>query len=164
MKLARKYARIAHVRRDALHKGTSLLTRAPLPLEERAARKVEIAAALPEPKTKGVAKKGKRSQPTESPPLPENIARKVKEKQIKKQLRQATLADAPLRPLMVILEDLNVDGMKRNRHLALAISDVGLGEFKRQRKRQYSLQTADEKILRLFTTFPSPTVEQVTRR
>jgi putative transposase len=33
---------------------------------------------------------------------------------------------------MVILEDLHVDGMKRNRKLARAISDVGLGEFKRQ--------------------------------
>ena len=37
-----------------------------------------------------------------------------------------------VRPLMVILEDLNVDGMKRNRKLALSISDVGLGEFRRQ--------------------------------
>jgi transposase len=153
MKLARKYARIAHVRRDALHKGTSLLTRAALSPEERAARKVEIAAALPEPKTKGVAKKGKRSQPTESPPLPENIARKVKEKQIKKQLRQATLTDAPLRPLMVILEDLNVDGMKRNRHLALAISDVGLGEFKRQMT--YKTAWQGEALLLADRWFPS---------
>jgi len=131
-KLARQYARIAHIRRDALHKGTAELTRAYLTSEERALRRTEIAARLPEPKTKVRAKKGKRSLPTEPPPLPEGIARKVKRKQIKKQLRRATLADAPLRPLMVILEDLNVDGMKRNHKLALAISDAGLGEFKRQ--------------------------------
>jgi len=32
----------------------------------------------------------------------------------------------------IVLEDLNVQGMVRNRHLARAISDVGLGEFRRQ--------------------------------
>jgi transposase len=87
MLLARKHARLAHMRRDALHKGTSLLTRAAL-----------------------------------SP--------KVKQKQINQLLRQATEASAPMRRLMVLVEDLNVDGMKRNRKLALAISDVGMGEFK----------------------------------
>lgn len=56
----------------------------------------------------------------------------MKQKQINKLFRQATVADAPMRPLLVVLEDLNVDGMKRNRKLALAISDVGLAEFKRQ--------------------------------
>lgn len=131
-KLARQYARIAHVRRDALHKGTAALTRAHLTPEERTIRQVEIAASLPEPKTKVKPRKGKRSQPVELPPLPEHIARKVKQKQIKKRFRQATLADAPRRPFLVILEDLNVDGMKRNHQLALAISDVGLGKFKRQ--------------------------------
>jgi transposase len=131
-KLARQYAHIAHVRRDALHKGTAQLTRACLTPEERALRQAEIAASLPEPKTKVRAKKGKQSKSHEPPPLPEHITRKVKEKQIKKLLRQATPADVTLRPLLVILEDLNVDGMKRNHKLALAISDVGLGEFKRQ--------------------------------
>lgn len=131
-KLARQHARIAHVRRDALHKGTATLTRACLTSEERAHRQAEITASLPEPKTKVIAKKSKRSQPVEPPPLPEHIARKVKQKQIKKLIRQATSADVALRPLMVILEDLNLDGMKRNHKLALAISDVGLGEFKRQ--------------------------------
>jgi len=131
-KLARQYTRIAHVRRDALHKGTAQLTRACLTPEERALRQAEIAAWLPEPKTKVRAKKGKQSKSHEPPPLPEHITRKVKEKQIKKLLRQATPADVALRPLLVILEDLNVDGMKRNHKLALAISDVGLGEFKRQ--------------------------------
>jgi hypothetical protein len=105
LKLARHYARLAHIRRDALHKGTAAFTRAHLTPEERAFRQAEIAASLPEPKTKVRARKGKRSRPTDPPPLPENIARKMKQKQIKKRLRQAALSDAPLRPLMVILED-----------------------------------------------------------
>jgi transposase len=153
MKLARKYARLAHIRRDATHKGTSLLTRAALSPEERAARKAEIAASLPEPKTKVKAKKGKRSQPSEPPPLPEHVARKVKKKQLKKLIQQATLVDAPLRPVMVVLEDLNVDGMRRNRHLALAISDVGLGEFKRQMS--YKTVWQGEAFLLADRWFPS---------
>lgn len=153
MTLARKYARVAHIRRDALHKGTSLLTRAPLSPEERATRQAAIAASLPEPKTKVKARKGKRSQPAEPPPLPEHIAHKVKYKQIKKHLRQATLADAAMRPLMVILEDLNVDGMKRNRKLALSITDVGLGEFKRQMT--YKTAWQGEMLLLADRWFPS---------
>ena len=31
-----------------------------------------------------------------------------------------------------MIEDLNVSGMVRNRHLARAISDCGWGEFRRQ--------------------------------
>jgi len=37
-----------------------------------------------------------------------------------------------LRPCAVVLEDLNVNGMLKNRHLARAISDVGMHEFRRQ--------------------------------
>ena len=33
---------------------------------------------------------------------------------------------------IICIEDLNVAGMVRNRHLAKAISDVGMGEFRRQ--------------------------------
>lgn len=33
---------------------------------------------------------------------------------------------------MIVLEDLHVRGMQQNRHLALSISDAGLGEFRRQ--------------------------------
>ncbi len=132
LKLARKYARIAHVRRDALHKATSLLTRAALSPEERAAHKAEIAASLPEPKAKVKSRKGKKTRPSETPTLTEEVARKVKKKQITQRLRQATTADAHVRPAVVVLEDLHVDGMKRNRKLALSISDVGLGEFRRQ--------------------------------
>ncbi len=105
MKLARKYARIAHVRQDALHQGTSALTRAHLSLEERAARKAEIAASLPEPRTKVKAGKGKRSRPVDPPPLPESIARQVKEKQAKRLFRLAQISDAPLRPAVAVLEE-----------------------------------------------------------
>jgi transposase len=134
-KLARKYARIAHIRRDVLHKGTSRLTRARLSPVERAERSAQIASTLPEPKTKVKPRRGKRSQAsqmTEASFLPGQVANKVKKKQIKHRFRQATEADAALRPAVVVLEDLNVDGMKRNRKLALSISDVGLGEFRRQ--------------------------------
>jgi transposase len=153
MKLVRKYVRLTHIRREATHKGTSLLTRAPLSPEERAARIAKIAASLPEPKTKVKAKQGNRTHPTEPPSLPEHIARKVKKKQLKKLLRPATLADASLRPFMVVLEDLNVDGMRRNRHLALAISDVGLGEFKRQMS--YKTAWQGEAFLLADRWFPS---------
>ena len=54
---------------------------------------------------------------------------------------------------MVILEDLNVDGMKRNRHLALSISDVGLGEFKRQMS--YKTAWQGEAFLLADRWFPS---------
>jgi transposase len=153
MKLARKYARIAHVRRDALHKGTSLLTRAALSLEERAARKAEIAASLLEPKTKVKARKGKRSRPVDMPALPKKIAKRVKAKHVKRLLRLAQLSDVLLRPAEVVLEDLHVDGMKHNRKLALSISDVGLGEFRRQMG--YKTAWQGEALLLADRWFPS---------
>ena len=36
------------------------------------------------------------------------------------------------RPAVIVLEDLNVQGMVKNRHLARALSDVGMSEFRRQ--------------------------------
>jgi putative transposase len=36
------------------------------------------------------------------------------------------------RPAVIVLEDLNVSGMLKNRHLSRAIADVGLSEFRRQ--------------------------------
>ena len=153
VKLARKYARIAHVRRNALHKGTSLLTRATLSPEERAARKAEMAASIPEPKAKVKPRKSKKTQPAETPTLPEQVARKVKQKQIKQRLRQATPANAHVRPAVVVLEDLNVDGMKRNRKLAFSISDVGLGEFRRQMT--YKTTWQGELLLLADRWFPS---------
>jgi len=153
MKLARKYAHVAHIRRDALHKGTSLLTRARLTVEERAAHHAQIAASLPEPKTKVTARKGQRSRPKDAPPLPEKFARSVKEKQVKRLLRLAQVSDAISRPAVVVLEDLNVDGMKRNRKLALSISDVGLGEFRRQMT--YKTAWQGETLLTASRWFPS---------
>jgi transposase len=153
MKLARKYARIAHVPQDALHQGSSALTRAHLTLQARAARQAEIAASLPEPKTKVKAGKGKRSRPVDPPPLPESIARQVKAQQAKRLLRLAQISDAPLRPAVAVLEDLNVDGMKRNHKLALSISDVGLGEFRRQMG--YKTFWQGETVLLADRWFPS---------
>ncbi len=153
MKLARKYARIAHVRRDALHKGTRSLTRIHLTLEERATRQAEVAAPLPELKAKVKAKRGRPSGHNEPPPLPENIARQVKAKQVKRLLRLAQVSDAHLRPTVVVLEDLYVAGMKRNRKLALSISDVGLGAFRRQMG--YKTAWQGETLLLADRWFPS---------
>lgn len=156
IRLARKYARVAHLRRDALHKATSRLTRARLSAAARAQRTAEIAASLPAPKAKVKARRGKHAatpQTTDAPPLPEQVASKVKHKQVKRLLRQATEADAALRPAVVVLEDLNVAGMKRNRKLALSISDVGLGEFRRQMS--YKTVWQGEALLLADRWFPS---------
>ncbi len=155
-KVARKYARIAHVRQDALHKATSRLTRARLTPQGRATCYQEIASTLPEPKAKVKLRNGKRSQvrhSAETPPLPEKVANKVKQKQVKRLLRRPREADAALRPRVVVLEDLNVEGMKRNRKLALAISDVGFGEFKRQMS--YKTVWQGEQVLLADRWFPS---------
>ena len=101
------YARIAHIRRDALHKGTRRLTRARLSQEARADRLNQIASALPEPKAKVKLRKGRRSPTMGSPPLAEKVARQVKRKQVKHLLRQTTEMDAPMRPRNVVLEDLS---------------------------------------------------------
>jgi putative transposase len=69
-KLAGQHAKIAHLRRDTLHKATSSL----------------------------VAKTKRPEQ----------------------------------RPCVIVLEDLNIQGMLKNRKLSRAISDVGMYEFKRQ--------------------------------
>ena len=36
------------------------------------------------------------------------------------------------RPAVIVIEDLNVSGMLKNRHVSRAIADVGLSEFRRQ--------------------------------
>jgi putative transposase len=53
------------------------------------------------------------------------------------------------RPSVIVLEDLNVQGMLKNRKLSRAISDVGLYEFKRQ--------------LRYKTTWYGITLKEVSR-
>ena len=81
------------------------------------------------------------------------VAKQVKQKQSQRLLRQARAADAPMRPSVVVLEDLNVEAMKRNRKLALSISDVGLGEFRRQMTYKSSWQ--GESLLLADRWFPS---------
>jgi putative transposase len=47
-------------------------------------------------------------------------------------LHQATHAIAKTKPCTIVLEDLNVKGMMKNRKLSRAVGDVGMYEFKRQ--------------------------------
>jgi putative transposase len=47
-------------------------------------------------------------------------------------LHQATSAIAKTKPRVIVLEDLNVSGMMKNRKLSRAVGDVGMYEFKRQ--------------------------------
>jgi putative transposase len=54
---------------------------------------------------------------------------------------------------VVVLEDLNVEGMKRNRKMALSISDVGFGEFRRQMS--YKAVWQGEDFLLADPFFPS---------
>ncbi len=49
------------------------------------------------------------------------------------------------RPAVIVLEDLNVQGMVKNRHVARALSDVGMGEFRRQTT--YKSAWAGERLL-----------------
>jgi putative transposase len=90
-KLSRMHARIANVRRDALHKATSAI----------------------------VAKTKPDSQ----------------------------------RPRVIVLEDLHVSGMLKNRRLARAIADVGLYEFRRQIK--YKATYAGVAVQTVSRWFPS---------
>ncbi len=110
--LAHQHYCIANIRRDALHQATSELAHARLRSTERASLRAQIASTLPEPKTKGEAKS--------------------KRKQVKRLVHQATEVNAARRPRAIVLEDLCVSGMVKNRTLARAISDVGMSEFRRQ--------------------------------
>lgn len=47
-------------------------------------------------------------------------------------LHQATHAIAKTKPRVIVLEDLNVKGMMKNRKMSRAVGDVGMYEFKRQ--------------------------------
>ncbi len=110
--LARCHARIANIRSDALHQATSSLTHARLAPGERRTLRSQFAAALPRPKT--------------------NVEAKKQRKQVKRLLLQATESNAPKRPHTIVIEDLHVQGMLKNRKLSRAVSDVGMGEFRRQ--------------------------------
>mgnify|MGYP002765179199 CR=1 FL=1 len=54
---------------------------------------------------------------------------------------------------IVCIEDLNVAGMVRNRHLAKAISDVGMGEFRRQL--QYKCNWYGKTLVEIDRFYPS---------
>jgi len=58
-----------------------------------------------------------------------------------------------LRPYAVVLEDLNVNGMLKNRCLARAISDVGMHEFRRQIS--YKTQWSGSEIALADPWYPS---------
>jgi IS605 OrfB family transposase len=131
--VARLHARIANIREDALHQATSSIVHAPLSQSERISLKAHLASLLPMPKTKAEQKRTK--------------------KQVKKQVHRATEVNAPLRPQVIVLEDLHVEGMKRNRKLARAISEVGMGEFRRQVV--YKTQWNGETLLVADRFFPS---------
>ncbi len=57
------------------------------------------------------------------------------------------------RPSVVVVEDLNVRGMTKNHCLAQAISDVGMGEFRRQI--EYKAKWYGEQLLVADRFFPS---------
>ncbi|MFL5629405.1 MAG: RNA-guided endonuclease InsQ/TnpB family protein [Ktedonobacteraceae bacterium] len=131
--VARLHGRIADIREDALHQATSSLTHAPLTPSERSSLKTHLASVLPRPKTKAEQMRTK--------------------KQVKKLIHRTSEINAPLRPQVIVLEDLYVEGMKHNRKLARAISDVGMGEFRRQI--DYKTLWNGERLLLADRFFPS---------
>jgi len=132
-RVARLHARIANIREDALHQATSSIVHAPLSPSERISLKTHLASLLPLPKTKAEQKRA--------------------QKQVKKLIHQTSEVNAPLRPQVIVLEDLNVEGMKRNRKLARAVSDVGMREFRRQV--EYKRLWHGEMLLYADRFFPS---------
>jgi putative transposase len=110
--VARIHARIAHIREDALHQATTHLTYGQESSEARHARKNTFRATFPEAKTKQ--------------------EEMWQEKRLKKLLRIPTEEIAFFRPCVIVIEDLNVSGMLKNRHLARAVADIGMHEFRRQ--------------------------------
>ena len=109
--LARMYYRVGNIRRDALHKATTLITAKP-----------------------------KREKKQRKPKQRINTSSK---QQVRRRERSHT----------IVLEDLNVAGMKKNRKLAQAISDVGMGEFRRQMK--YKTAWNGEMLLLADRFYPS---------
>jgi len=108
-KLARMYYRVGNIRRDALHKATTLITAKP--------------------------KREKQRKPSKQC--------------VNKKSAQAKRA----RPQTIVLEDLNVAGMRKNHKLAQAISDVGMGEFRRQI--EYKAEWNKEVLLLADRFYPS---------
>ena len=131
--LARQHSRIATIRRNALHQATSYLAHAHLSKTELATYHSKLASTLPEAKTK--------------------VEAKVKRRLVKRLLHQATQANAARRPQVIVLEDLNVASMVKNPKLARAISDVGMGEFRRQM--EYKTAWNGETLLIANRFYPS---------
>ena len=110
--VARVHARIAHIRADALHQTTSHLISGYEAPQARCQRKELFRAQFPEATTKQ--------------------EERWQNKQIKKLMRLPTEEKADRSPSTVVIEDLNVSAMVKNRHLARAVSDIGMAELKRQ--------------------------------
>ena len=68
-------------------------------------------------------------------------------------LHQTTSAIARTKPSKVVMEDLNVKGMMRNRHLAKAISQQKFYEFKRQM--EYKCEKYGIEFIQVDRLFPS---------
>ena len=106
--VARLHSHIANIRRETLHKATTLLTA-----------------------------KSKREKQPKHRVNPSSKRQKAKRE----------------RPRTIVLEDLHVAGMKRNHKLAQAISDVGVGEFRRQM--EYKTTWTRETLLLANRFYPS---------
>ncbi len=117
-RVARIHSHIANIRRDALHKATTLITAKPKREKKR------------KPKSK-------------------QSSGHIHLQQSKHQ-KKATRRE---RPRTIVLEDLNVAGMTKNHTLAQAISDVGMGEFRRQM--QYKTEWTNETLLFADRFYPS---------
>jgi len=57
------------------------------------------------------------------------------------------------RPAVIVLEDLHISGMLKNRHLSRAIADVGLYEFRRQV--EYKARYAGVQVKTVSRWYPS---------
>jgi putative transposase len=132
-RVAQVHVYIAHIRADTLHQTTSLCAYGFEPRDARTARKEACRAVFPEAKTKQ--------------------EERWQNKQVKKSLRIRCEETADLAPCVLVIEDLNVSGMLKNRHLARAVSDVGLHEFRRQLT--YKADLAGSEILVASRWYPS---------
>uniref|UniRef100_UPI0011A1ACDF IS200/IS605 family accessory protein TnpB-related protein n=1 Tax=Paenibacillus sp. 32O-W TaxID=1695218 RepID=UPI0011A1ACDF len=68
-------------------------------------------------------------------------------------IHQTTSAIAKTKPSAVVMEDLNVSGMMKNRHLSKAIAGQKLHEFIRQMK--YKCEKIGAKFVQAAKWFPS---------
>ena len=131
--VARIHAKIAHIRQDALHQATTHLTHGQETQDARSARKDAFRVTFPEAKTKQ--------------------EERWQDKQMKKLMRIPREETADLSPCVIVIEDLNVSGLLKNRHLARALSESSLHEFRRQLL--YKAEQAGSDILIASRWYPS---------